>query len=126
MLKHELIALLLDKEGTKRTHMLFKSRISLPQKYQPGYISDRSQISTSCFQLNEWVQNLFTSNIMILHHKKSQTIHKKLINLYKMIKNIFVCMVPTFSDRQISPTFPVYFFLIFSSILGKIPGLFQS
>ena len=24
-------------------------------KYLPGYISDRSQISTTCFQLNEWL-----------------------------------------------------------------------
>ena len=27
----------------------------LPQKDLPGFISNRSQISTTCFQLNEWV-----------------------------------------------------------------------
>ena len=29
--------------------------VLLPQKYPLGYISDQSQISTTCFQLNEWV-----------------------------------------------------------------------
>ena len=40
----------------------------LPQKYLPGYISDQSQISTTCFQLNEWCKTIISEvKTLILH-----------------------------------------------------------
>ena len=44
----------------------------------------RSEISTTCFHLNERVLNVITSNIMVLHHKQSQTVKIK-VNRYTNI-----------------------------------------
>ena len=68
---------------------LYQDKLTTDKNLTVVY-SIRDEISTTCIQLCEWCKiNVFTSNIMVLHHKMSQTVKIKVnthTNIYLLMK----------------------------------------